>query len=190
MNKNWKKAEEILNKGGIAIIPTDTIYGIVGSAFSKETVERIYDLKGRDKNKPFIVLISSYEDLKKFGVKITKEQAKILRKFWPGKVSVILPCFSKKFKYLHRGTKSIAFRMIRTKNKNLFHLLKKVGPIIAPSANPQDLKHAKTIAEAKKYFGDKIDFYLSAGAKIGKSSTLISFKNGQLIILRQGTVKI
>ena len=202
MNKNWKKAEEILKKGGVAVIPTDTIYGIVGSAFSKKTVERIYDLKGRDKNKPFIVLISSFNDLKKFGIKLTKEQAKILGKFWPSKVSVILPCSSKKFEYLHRSTKSIAFRMIGPKNKNLFNLIKKVGPLVAPSANPQGLQPAENIQEAKQYFGparphdssgaggNKVDYYIAGGTKKLKPSTLVEYKNGKITVLRQGAVKI
>ena len=80
--------------------------------------------------------------------------------------------------------------MIEPKNKNLFTLIKRVGPLVAPSANPQGLKHAETITQAKKYFGNKIDFYLSGGTKIGQSSTLVSFKGGQLVILRQGSVHI
>ena len=190
MKNNWRKAEEVLKNDGVIVLPTDTLYGIIGKALSKKTVERIYEIKGRDKSKPFIVLITSYKDLEIFGVKITREQAKILKKFWPGKVTVILPCLLKKFEYLHRGKKSIAFRMIGPKNKNLFNLIKKVGPVVAPSANPQELKHANTITEARKYFGNKIDLYINSGPKTGKSSTLIKFGNDKLIILRQGKVVI
>lgn len=197
MQNNWQKAKEILNKDGVVILPTDTLYGIIGKALSKKVVERIYEIKGRDKSKPFIVLITSYKDLEIFGVKVGEEQAKILPKFWPGKVTVILPCLLKKFEYLHRGTNYIAFRMIGKKNKNLFDLIKKVGPVVAPSANPEDLKPAETIIQARKYFepvstqgGNKIDFYLSSGLKKGKSSTLVNFENDKLIVLRQGQVKI
>lgn len=190
MKSGWKIIEKILMNDGVVVSPTDTLYGIIGRALSKKAVERIYEIKGRNKTKPFIVLITSYKDLEIFGVKITKEQAKILPKFWPGKVTVILPCLSNKFKYLHRGTKSIAFRMIGSKNKNLFNLIKKVGPIVAPSANPQDLKQANTIKEAKDYFGNKIDLYLNGGSRICKSSTLIKFNDNKLVILRQGDVII
>jgi L-threonylcarbamoyladenylate synthase len=200
MQNNWKKArpdetpfgraEKILNKDGVVILPTDTLYGIIGRALSRKAVKRIYDIKKRDLDKPFIVLISSYKDLEIFGVKITKEQAKILEKFWPGKVTVVLPCLLKKFEYLHRGTKSIAFRMIGQKNKNLFNLIKKVGPVVAPSANPQEFKHAETITGSKKYFGNKVDLYINNGPKVGKSSTLIKFNEKELVILRQGEVKV
>ena len=184
----WSRAEKVLKKDGVVVLPTDTLYGIVGRALSRKAVERIYKIKGRNESKPFIVLITSYEDLDLFGVKVGEKQAKFLEKIWPGKVSVILTCPLKKFEYLHRGTKSIAFRMIGPRNKNLFNLLKKVGPLVAPSANPQDFKHAETITQAKKYFGKKIDFYLSSGLKISRSSTLIKFNNDKLIVLRQGEV--
>ena len=183
-----QKLETILKKSGVAVIPTDTIYGIVGSALSKKTVERIYELKGRDDGKPCITLISSYADLKKFGVVLTPSQKKILSRAWPGPVSVILPCTQKKFEYLHRGTKSLAFRMPKT--KKLQDLLKKTGPLIAPSANLQGAQPAETIAEAKAYFGDTIDIYSSGGRKKGKPSTLISLLDNKVVVLRQGAKKI
>jgi L-threonylcarbamoyladenylate synthase len=161
-----------IQKDGVGIFPTDTLYGILGSAFSKKAVERIYCIKGRDENKPFIILIASISDLKKFGVTLSKKQKDFLLTAWPGKVSVILPCLEKKFEYLHRGTKSLAFRL--PKNKKLIDLLKKTGPLVAPSANPQNKKPASTIAEAKKYFADSVDFYVSGSTKKGKPSRVVS----------------
>jgi L-threonylcarbamoyladenylate synthase len=190
MKTNWQKAEEILKKYGVVILPTDTLYGITGLASSKKVIERIYKIKGRNEKKPFIVLITSYKDLGLFGVKIGENQAKILEKFWPGKVTVILPCSNNKFEYLHRGTNSIAFRMIGPKNINLQNLINKVGPLVAPSANPEGKEPARTISEAKKYFGDKIDLYVDDGPKIGKSSTLVRFDNDKLIVLRQGEIVV
>lgn len=167
----------------IMIYPTDTIYGILGSALSKKVVARIYDIKGRDENKPFIILISEIADLKKFGVKLTQHQKEFLESVWPGKVSVILPCPSKKFSYLHRETNSLAFRL--PKKKALRELLQKTGPLVAPSANPQALPPAKTIREAKNYFGDTIDIYVPGGKLEGKSSTLISLLENEPKILRK-----
>lgn len=186
MVNDWKKAEEVLKKGGIAVVPTDTLYGIVARAMDKKAVERVYEVRGRDKKKPCIVLISSLTDLKKFNVSVPKEASNI---FLP-KVSVILPCESKKFEYLHRGKKSIAFRMISKKNKNLFHILKTVGPLIAPSANPEGLAPATKRSEARKYFGTGVDAYVCVGTKVSAPSTLIEYKNGKIKILRQGEAKI
>jgi len=190
MKNDWVKAKKILENNGIVVLPTDTLYGIIGKAQSKKAVEKIYKIKGRDENKPFIVLISSYKDLGLFGVKINEKQAKFLKKIWPGKVSVILPCTLSKWKYLHRGTKSIAFRMIGKRNKNLFNLIKKVGPLVAPSVNTQGEKPAENIKEAKGYFGDNINLYINSGIKKSSPSTLVKYENNDWIILRQGDIKI
>lgn len=184
---NKLQITQILKKDGVGVLPTDTLYGVVGRALSKKTVERIYKIKGRDESKPFIILISSLRDLEKFSIK--KEHYDILhnvimkKKVWPGKVSVILPCTNKKFEYLHRGKKSLAFRF--PKNKLLISILKKTGPLVAPSANSQGEKPAATISEAKKYFGADVDFYLAGGRKEGKPSKIISIGgDGAITILR------
>ena len=190
MHNDWKKAENILKRGGIAVIPTDTIYGLVAKASDKKAVEKVYKVRGRDKNKPCIVLISSFSDLKNFGIKLEENQRKFLEEVWPGKISVILPCTSAKLKYLHRGKKSIAFRMIGKRNKNLFNIIKSIGPLIAPSANPQGMPPATKRSEARKYFGVSVDAYVCVGTKISKPSTLVEYKKGKLVILREGAVKI
>jgi len=190
MSTNWQKAKEILKNDGVVVIPTDTLYGVVGRALSKEAVEKIYKIKRRKDNKPFIVLISSYKDLEIFGVKIKKDQAKFLEKIWPGEVSVVLPCKLKKWEYLHRGTYSIAFRMVKEKNKNLFELINKVGPLVAPSANLEGGRPAENIKEAKSYFGKNIPLYVNGPEKTLNPSTLIKFENGGFVILRQGDIII
>lgn len=184
-----KEIIKILKNNGVGVLPTDTLYGIVGCALSKKTVERIYEIKGRNKSKPCIVLISSLKDLEKFGIISTKKQYRIIydlikkNKWWPGKVSVILSCKSKKFEYLHRGQKSIAFRF--PKNKLLISILKETGPLVAPSANPEGKNPAVTIPEAKKYFNTTVDFYLSGPPKTGKPSRITSISNdGTVTFLR------
>ena len=177
-----------LKNGGIGVIPTDTIYGIVGSALNPETVEKIYQLRKRSLDKPFIILIGSVKDLEKFGIQLTEEQGEFLNKHWPNPVSVILPISGEKFKYLHRGTNSLAFRI--PKNEKLLDLLKRVGPLVAPSANFEGEKPSETIEEAKKYFGDKV-FYIDGGKLESQPSTLIAFKeNAKFNVLREGAYKV
>lgn len=183
MRSDWLKAEKVLKDGGVVVIPTDTLYGICASAFDKKAIEKIYKIKNRSKDKPLIVLISSIKDLERFGIK-----GNFPKIFLP-KVSVLINC-SDKFKYIHRGTGEIAFRMISKRNKNLFNLVNKVGPIVAPSANPENENPAETIKEARNYFKDRIDCYIDGGKKIGKPSTLIRIKKGNVEILRQGIIKI
>ena len=181
-------AEEYLSSGKIGVIPTDTIYGVAASALSKKAVARAYKILKRDTIKPFIVLIGSLADLKLFNVKLDKKTGIIIKKIWPGKISAILPISSAKFHYLHRGTKSLAFRL--PKKKSLLTILQKTGPLISTSANPQGKKPAKTISEAKKYFGDSIDFYVNIGKIESQPSTLIEIKNGKIGVIRKGAVRI
>ncbi len=193
-SNDWQKAEYALKNGGVAFVPTDTVYGLVARAEDAKAVQRVYKIKGRDDKKPFIVLINKFSDLEKFGIGTKIHHGEkwylLLKKIWPGKVSVVLPCTLKKFEYLHRGTKSIAFRMIGPKNKNLFKIINSVGPLAAPSANPQGEPTATKRSEGRKYFGNNVDAYVCVGTKISKPSTLITFKNGKPVILRQGSVKI
>jgi len=190
MQKDWKKAENILKNDGVVVLPTDTLYGVVASIFSKKAVLKIYKIKGRSNNKPLIVLISSYSDLNKLGVKIDGKQLSLLKKVWPGKVSVELMHSDKKFSYIRGGHNYSGFRMVSEKNKNLLNLIKNIGPIIAPSANKQGKNPAETIKEAKEYFENNVDLYINGGLRKSKPSTLIKIKDGEIEILRQGVVKI
>ena len=175
---------DVLAGGGVGVMPTDTIYGIVGSALRQGTVARIYRLRKRDTKKPMIVLIAAPDEVRRFGVRPGVRTKKILKKVWPGKVSVILPCRSKKFAYLHRGTKTLAFRV--PKPTWLRALLRKTGPLVAPSANIGGKPPARTIREAKKYFGGKVQFYIDAGRLAAKPSTVVSVSGGKIVVLRKG----
>jgi L-threonylcarbamoyladenylate synthase len=172
----------------IGVIPTDTIYGVAASVFSKKAVARTYKILKRNPKKPFIVLIGSIRDLALFNIKLDNKTQKILKNIWPGKVSMVLPVNSKKFEYLHRGTKTLAFRL--PKKKSLLKLLKEAGPLISTSANPEGLKPAETIARAKKYFGNDIDFYINSGRMKSLPSTLIEIKDDSIRVLRKGVEKI
>ena len=182
------KVREVLQAGGVGVIPTDTIYGIVGSALNPKTVERIYRLRKREKSKPMIVLLGRVEQLGLFGVRLSQPEKNLLKKYWPGKVSVILPVRSAKFAYLHRGTKTIAFRLPAF--PALRKLLTETGPLVAPSANWGGYPAALTIPSARKYFGKQAAFYVNVGELRSKPSTLVTLRRGRPVVLRSGAKKI
>lgn len=180
-----KELEQVLKSGGVAVIPTDTMYGIVGSALSKSTVERIYRVRERDPRKPLIILVNSIENLKDLGIK--NIPTNILKTLWPNKISVILPCKSKKFEYLHRGTNKLSFRI--PDHAGLRALLKKTGPIVAPSANPEGKAPAKTIKEAENYFGTQVDIYVDQKKLKDVPSTIIELDTkSKISLVREGAV--
>ena len=170
------------------MIPTDTIYGISAVALDEKAVGRVYDLKNRSNKKPFIVLISSIADLGIFEIKVDDFTKKILEKYWPGKITVVLDCPSEKFSYLHFGTNALAFRI--PDKKDLLNLLSKTGPLVSTSVNHPGEKPAVTIAEAKEYFGSSLDFYVDEGKLESLPSTVIRIQDGKIVVLREGAVKI
>ncbi len=180
---SYQKVGLLLKEGALGVIPTDTIYGICGSALKKEVVEKIYRLRKRNFKKPMIILISSINDLQYFRIRLNPFQKRILKQLWPGSVSVILKCPLEKFSYLHRGIKTLALRMPH--DQELLKILRISGPLVAPSANFEGEKPAATIKEAKRYFQDKV-FYYDKGTLISQPSTLIDLTSNQVKILREG----
>lgn len=181
---------DILKKGGVGVLPTDTLYGLVGLALNKKAVERIYEIKKRGEAKPFIILISKIKDLKLFGVEVRKKEKAILKRYWPGPVSIILDCPSlpKEMSYLQPLNNTLAFRC--PNEKWLYNVLKKAGPLVAPSANPEGLPPAENIEQARTYFNNSVDFYVDAGELKGQSSTIIKLDENGLEIRRQGGTQI
>lgn len=182
-------AVSILKNGGVGVLPTDTLYGVVASALIKNAVARLYLLRRKTSSKPFIVLIADTAMLRRFGVQLEELEQQFLKKVWPGPVSVILTVPSNRFAYLHKGKKTLAFRIPAQSGFRAF--LKKTGPLLAPSANPEGLPPATTIRDAKAYFGDKVDFYVASKQRLsGLPSTLVSLKGGSVRVLRKGSGKI
>ncbi|MBA4319011.1 MAG: threonylcarbamoyl-AMP synthase [Flavobacterium sp.] len=183
-----KNIVEIIKKDGVGVLPTDTLYGLVGSAFSKKAVEKIYDLKSRSERKSLIILISSIDDLKLFGVELTDSAKKFMKKYWPGKVSIVLPFKNNKLFYLDKMGGTLAFRF--PKKGDLISLIREAGPIVAPSANPEGRAPAKNIDEAKMYFDGRIDFYVDGGKIDSEPSTLVKIVGDKIEVLREGAVKV
>jgi len=191
MTWNDENLIRIFKNGGVAIMPTDTIYGIVGQAENISTVNLIYKLKKRNPEKPCIILISDVKQLENFSITLSEEQKNKLKEYWsfdPAQdlrpTSIILDCLDPSLEHLHRGTNTLAFRFPAP--QSLRDLIDKTGPLIAPSANPEGLPPAKNILEARKYFSDAVDFYLDGGEILGKASKIIRLhKDGTVDILRQ-----
>ncbi|OGI57469.1 hypothetical protein A3B85_00965 [Candidatus Nomurabacteria bacterium RIFCSPHIGHO2_02_FULL_37_13] len=180
---NDEKLIKTLEENGVVVMPTDTLYGIVGRALNASVVDRIYTIRKRNTQKPCIILICDMEELKKFGIILTKTKQKEIEKY-KEPTSFIVDCENEKFKYLHRGINTLAFRI--PVSQSLRNLLIKVGPLLVPSANPEGLLPAKNIAEAKKYFGDLVNFYVDGGELTGKPSKIIKLhKDGSASIIRE-----
>ena len=177
-------AQKVRATGAIGVIPTDTVYGVVARAADKAAVTRLYELKRRE-HKPGTLIASSIDQLVDLGFKHRYLQA--VEKFWPGPISVVIPCME--LEYLHQGVGSVA---IRIPNKaDLLQLLQATGPLLTSSANQPGEPPATTVGEAKAYFGNDVDFYVDGGDLSGaQPSTVIRVVDDAIEVLRDGAVKI
>ena len=152
---DFQRITNTLLAGGIAVVRTDTLYGIIALAANQAAVEKVYSAKHRDLTKQCIVLLSSASAASAFHDIIERYST-------PPEppTSVVVPATSEP-EWLLRGGDSIAYRVVR--DPFLKRVVEAVGPVIAPSANPEGLDPAQTIDEARAYFGDSVDCYINGG---------------------------
>lgn len=151
------KLAEMLKEGKVGVLLTDTLYGVVALANNQQAVERVYEVKGRTPTKPPIVLIG---DVSQMYDSLPHEVDETVHGLWPGKNSIIVPQPSAP-EWLVRGSQGVAYRL--PDNRRLQQLLLDTGPLVAPSANPQGQKPARSVGEAEGYFGEAVDFYVDGG---------------------------
>jgi L-threonylcarbamoyladenylate synthase len=168
MTVNQDELINMINCGAVGVMPTDTIYGIVASVKFPASIERIYDVKGRDDQKPFVILISDVSQLEGLGVTYDIPQKKVMGQVWPGPVSIVLPCSDEGKKYLHRGTSSLALRL--PEPLWLREVISATGPIVATSANRQGNPFGTSLGQIKSEVPG-LDFYIEG--KVGSSSSKI-----------------
>lgn len=184
IDKDFARIVVGLKRGGVMVLPTDTIYGLHALAMRPEAVEKVYQLKKRDPGKPLIVLVGGIDDLARFSVGVDAAMIKYLEGVWPGRVSVVVDCADDEFGYLHRGTGSVAFRM--PARADLLRLVKEAGPLVSSSVNVEGEMFARTVGEAKRYFGDEVDGYVDDGRLDGLPSKVVRYENGEVKVLREG----
>ncbi len=186
MNLYKQAATQLQQAAAVGVIPTDTLYGLVARAEDPAAVERLYSLKKRE-SKPGTLIAASLSQMEKLGLK--HRYLKAVEDFWPGAVSVIIPCADPALRYLHRGKLSLAVRI--PADSELRQLLDDTGPLLTSSANQPGQPPAATIAQARDYFGDAADFYIDGGDLSGRQpSTIIRVVDDAIEVIRQGAVII
>ncbi len=187
---NIKKAKKLLDKSECVAIPTETVYGLAGNAYSDQACKKIYKLKKRPKNNPLIVHYENIKKLKK-DCNFNKNFQKIYKKFCPGPITFILDLKkeSKISKIVTNKKNSVAVRF--PKHAVARNLLKRLKyPLAAPSANLSSKLSAVSSKDVLEDFGNKIKYILEGGkSSIGVESTIIDLRNKPKI-LRLGGLQI
>ena len=190
IQSNIKKAKQYLDKNDCVAVPTETVYGLAGNAYSDVSVKRIFKLKKRPTNNPLIVHYSDIDKLKNDCV-INDNFIKLYNKFSPGPITFILKLkkISKISKFVTNKQNSLAVRF--PKHPLFKKLLKSLNyPLAAPSANISTRLSSVKVTDVIEEFGSKIKYILDGGkCQIGLESTIINLL-GKPTILRFGGLDV
>ena len=173
-------AAEVIKNGGLVIFPTETVYGIAANLLDEKAVARLYNIKARPEGKPFTVHIADVKMIKDMSCVINPAAEKLIAKFWPGPLTIILKSLI---------GPNVGFRM--PANKIALDLIKASGlPVIAPSANLSGKPAPVTAQEAMADLEGKVDMVIDGGRTgVGIESTVVDLTMDPFKILRAGAIK-
>ena len=175
-----KEAVTILKEGGIVIFPTDTVYGIGCCFDNQRAVGRIYQIKNTPKTQPFPVLVSTTDQLRQYA-QVTKQAENLIKKYWPGALTIVLRSKKSKGK--------IGFRM--PDSALIKSIIDGVGePIIGTSANSHGSAAPKSYEELDSDFMKLADFVVKGVCEGKIASTVVDVTIDPPKILRQGAIKL
>lgn len=183
-------AVHALNQGDLVAIPTETVYGLAGSAFNEQAIQKIFQLKNRPTCNPLILHTHSINEVLKFVKEIPPTAMKLAEAFWPGPLTLLLPRKSNIPLSVTAGSHLVAVRI--PNHSVTLDLLKQLDfPLVAPSANPYTRISPTNSKMVDEYFGDTLPCILEGDicAK-GIESTIVGFHDNVPIIYRQGAISV
>ncbi len=154
-------ARQALGMGELIVIPTDTVYGIACDAFNPEAVRRLLDAKGRGPDAPPPVLIPGIPTLDALAENVPDEVRKLVKEFWPGALTVIVPARESLEWDLGETHGTVALRM--PDDEIALELLSETGPLAVSSANLTGQPAATTVQQAFDMLGEAVSVYLDGG---------------------------
>ena len=183
---NIQKAIACIKNEEVVGIPTETVYGIGVDPLSQAAVDKIFNLKERDENKPLSILVHSFHDLIK--LKIISKVPEVVELYWPGPLTIIV---ESELNFADGvGTKNPNSIGVRVPDNELtLELLKKTGPLAVTSANISGQEDITNERDAEALFGDKIGHYLQGSALHGSGSTIVDFRDEEFKVIREGPLK-
>lgn len=191
-DRNIEKAIGVLRRGGIIIFPTDTAYGIGCRIDDDKSLKRLFEIRQRPRNKPLLVLVDSIKMAKDYLLPIPKKVTdRLIKKYWPGPLTIILECKVNKVpSSVRAGKDTLGVRF--PDNPGLLKLIKGVGiPIVAPSANFSGAKTPFRFEDLDPKLVKLADYTLEGKIDSGgKASTIIDCSRDPWKIVRQGAIKI
>lgn len=176
---------EVLKDDKLAIVPTDTVYGILASAISEDAIRKVYEVKRRDFSKPCIILVSSIEMLKKYVISINELEEKLIKRFWPGKLTIIFKKNDNVSNILTANKDTVGIRL--PLNKDLIDCMNKLDfPLVSSSANLANEGVITDVSMISLEMLKDISYVYDGGCMPSSSSTIVQVIDNKIKILRDG----
>lgn len=188
--KDINKAKQLLEKGQLVAIPTETVYGLAGNALDIQAVMKIFQAKNRPWFDPLIIHVPSLEKANLYAANIPEKAKDLAHAFWPGPLTLLLERNVIVPDLVTAGLPTVGMRCPdHTLTRQLLGSID--FPLAAPSANPFGYISPTTPLHVQDQLGDKIPYILDGGpCTIGIESTIVGFDNGMGIVFRTGGLKI
>ena len=190
--ENIIKTAEILKSGGLAAIPTETVYGLAADALNGAAVAKIFAAKGRPMDNPLIVHVAEFEDIERFALvrEIPEDAKKLAKVFWPGPLTIIMKKGGVIPDEVSAGLDTVAIRL--PSHPSARAIIKAADtPLAAPSANLSGSPSPTTAQHVMNDMDGKIDAVFDGGAcGVGVESTVITLAEDTPRLLRPGKVTL
>lgn len=190
MDTQIQQAAQILKNGGVGIFPTDTVFGIGCRLDDEKALQRLFKIRNRPSEKAVLAVVDNVGMAEKY-VSISEDvQKKLIENYWPGGLTIVLPCDVTKVPEIARGG-GLTLGVRQTSHPDLLELIRAVGvPIVAPSANFAGDPTPKTFAEVNIDLIALVDFALDMPSGGNTASTVIDCTVNPWKVLRQGAVEV
>jgi L-threonylcarbamoyladenylate synthase len=188
-SENLALAAQMIQRGEIVAFPTETVYGLGANAFNVDACKKIYAAKGRPADKPLTLHVATFEMIEQIA-EISLAAEKLIEKFLPGPLTIILPKKNIVPDFVTCNSKSVGVRFPNNAVAQAFIKIAGV-PIAAPSANISGKNPPVTAQEVFENLNGKFEIILDGGkCDVGISSTIVDISTGDLKILRQGKISV
>ena len=176
---------EVINNGNIAVVPTDTVYGIIGDATNIDVIHKVYEVKKRDYSKPLILMVSSIDMLEKYVLEINDIEKKLIDRYWPGKLTILFKKNNNIDDLITSGSNLVGIRY--PDNKELNELMDKLNkPLISTSCNISSKEVITSIDMLEEDISKHVSYVYDGGVLSDTSSTIVRVNDGKIEILRDG----
>ncbi len=190
LEKVAPELKEVFKKGGIIAYPTETFYGLGADPFNEDALERLFELKGRPRGKPILVVIREVSELTLLAADIPDVATSLIKRYWPGPLTLVFRAKEGLSELLTGGTGKIGVRLSSSPvTQRLVEILR--SPLTSTSANPSGMSPARDYKEVLEYFGDAVDVVIKAERlSTGKPSTVVDVTAEKPVVIREGVIKI